>query len=82
MTGRDGLPGPPGPTGQDGLDRTNGQKGDKGDKGDAGVVGPPGPLGLVSGGATYTRWGRTQCPPLTGTVSGTVSSSNRNSVLP
>ena len=64
VTGRDGLPGPPGAPGRDGLDGTNGQKGDKGERGDPGVVGPPGP---VSGGATYIRWGRTQCPNITGT---------------
>ena len=64
VTGRDGLPGPPGAPGRDG---TNGQKGDKGERGDPGVVGPPGPPGPVSGGATYIRWGRTQCPNITGT---------------
>ena len=30
-------------------------------------MGPPGPPGPVSGGATYIRWGRTQCPNITGT---------------
>ena len=62
--GRDGLPGPAGAPGKDGRDGTNGQKGDKGERGEPGIVGPPGP---VSGGATYTRWGRTSCPNITGT---------------
>ena len=60
-TGRDGLPGPPGRNGRDG---TRGQKGDKGERGEPGIVEAPGP---VSGGATYTRWGRTSCPNITGT---------------
>ena len=62
--GRDGLPGPAGAPGKDGRDGTNGQKGDKGERGEPGIVGAPGP---VSGGATYTRWGRTSCPNITGT---------------
>ena len=63
-TGRDGLPGRPGTPGRNGLDGTRGQKGDKGERGEPGLVGAPGP---VSGGATYTRWGRTSCPNITGT---------------
>ena len=62
--GRDGLPGPAGAPGRDGRDGAGGQKGDKGERGEAGIAGPPGP---VSGGATYTRWGRTSCPNITGT---------------
>ena len=62
--GRDGLPGPAGAPGKDGRDGTSGQKGDKGERGVSGMVGPPGP---VSGGATYTRWGRISCPTITGT---------------
>ena len=62
--GRDGLPGPAGAPGRDGRDGANGQKGDKGERGEAGIAGPPGP---VSGGATYTRWGRTSCPNTAGT---------------
>ena len=64
LTGRDGLPGPPGAPGRNGRDGTSGQKGDKGERGEPGIVGAPGP---VSGGATYTRWGRTSCPNITGT---------------
>ena len=57
--GRDGLPGPAGAPEIDERDETIRQKGDKGERGEPGIVGPPGP---VSGGATYTRWGRTSCP--------------------
>ena len=64
LNGRDGLPGPSGAPGRNGQDGTRGQKGDKGERGEAGIVGAPGP---VSGGATYTRWGRTSCPNRTGT---------------
>ena len=64
LTGRDGLPGPPGAPGRNGRDGIIGQKGDKGERGEPGIVGAPGP---VSGGATYTRWGRTSCPNITGT---------------
>ena len=60
----DGLPGSSGAPGKNGRDGTNGQKGDKGERGEPGRVGPPGP---VSGGATYTRWGRTSCSNITGT---------------
>ena len=66
MTDRDGLY-------QDFLERLdkmdwmelhNGQKRDKRERGNPGVVGPPGP---VSGGVTYIRKGKTQCPNITGT---------------
>ena len=56
LTGRDGLLGPPGAPGRDGSNETNGQKEDKGEKGDPGIV------GLPSGGAVYTRWGKTSSP--------------------
>ena len=49
---------------KDGRNGNNRQKGDKGERGEAGIVGSS---GLVSGGATYTRWGRTSCPNITGT---------------
>ena len=61
LNGRDGLPGPSGAPGKNGQD---GARGQKGERGEAGIVGAPGP---VSGGATYTRWGRTSCPSITGT---------------
>lgn len=60
--GRDGLPGSPG---KDGLDAVDGLKGDKGEKGVPGETGSRGP---VSGGATYTRWGTTECPTTVGTT--------------
>ena len=66
--GRDGLPGPAGekgdkgePGGPPGL---AGPEGPKGEQGPPGIEGPPGPS---SGGAVYTRWGRTVCPPTSGT---------------
>ena len=54
--------------GRDGRDGLPGPAGEKGDKGEPG--GPPGiegPAGPSSGGAVYTRWGRTVCPDTTGT---------------
>ena len=59
--GRDGLPGVPGATGRDG------KGGERGEKGDLGLRGPPGPPGPRSGGAVYTRWGRMDCPAVSGT---------------
>ncbi len=53
--GARGYPGPPGETGIAGPTGPQGQKGD---------LGPPGPY---SGGAVYTRWGRTTCPSTSGT---------------
>jgi len=50
--GRDGMPGPRGPQGQ---------------RGEVGSTGPQGPPGPRSGGAVYTRWGKTSCPNVTGT---------------
>ena len=67
QAGRDGLPGPAGAPGKDGRDGINGQKGDHGERGVRGMIGDQGPAGPISGGATYTRWGRTSCPTITGT---------------
>ena len=66
--------------GRDGRDGPAGEKGDKGEpggppgpvglQGARGEQGPPGIEGLPgpsSGGAVYTRWGRTVCPPTSGT---------------
>ena len=58
MRGRDGHDGLTGAAGRDG------DKGEKGDKGETGIQGPPGP---ISGGALYTRWGKTTCPGTPGT---------------
>ena len=56
--GRDGLPGLPG---------RNGISGYPGHKGDRGAIGPKGPPGPVTGGAVFTRWGKTKCPTSAGT---------------
>ena len=74
--GRDGLPGlqgeigdkgeqgPPGPQGTTGPQGPVGQQGPTGEQGLQGIQGP---LGPSSGGAVYTRWGRTVCPGTSGT---------------
>ena len=57
LTGRDGLPGPPGVPGRNGrMELVDTREREE-------SLGSPGP----SGGATYTRWGRTLCPNITGT---------------
>ena len=56
--GRDGLPGRDGTHGEQGL------RGEKGMKGVPGIQGLPGPR---AAGVTYTRWGRTTCPEVSGT---------------
>ena len=48
-----GILGPHGPAGEKGM---RGDPGLQGPQGEQGVQGPP------SGGVTYTRWGRTNCP--------------------
>ena len=65
--GRDGLPGPAGEKGDKGEVGVQGQvglQGARGEQGPPGIQGPPGPS---SGGAVYTRWGRTVCPDTSGT---------------
>ena len=52
LRGRDGL------AGRDGL---------PGAQGPAGPPGPQGPPGVSSGGAVYTRWGKSSCPGVYGT---------------
>ncbi len=52
LRGRDGLPGRDGVQGSPGLQ---------------GKDGSPGPPGPKSGGATYTRWGKSTCPQVEGT---------------
>ena len=65
MPGAQGPPGPPGEPGEAG--------GPPGPQGQIGARGPPGPQGAVgpvgprSGGVTYTRWGKSSCPNVTGT---------------
>ena len=56
--GRDGLPGLPG---------VQGEKGPQGTRGEQGPQGVQGLTGPLSGGAVYTRWGRTVCPSTGGT---------------
>ena len=66
--GRDGLPGPAGEKGDKG--EPGGPRGPVGLQGARGEQGPPGIQGLPgpsSGGAVYTRWGRTVCPNTSGT---------------
>ena len=55
LRGRDGCPG------RDGLP---GKDGEQGPAGPPGSAGPPGPR---SGGALYTRWGKSSCPQVGGT---------------
>ena len=69
--GRDGMPGAQGPTGPPGEpgpaggpSGPQGQTGASGAPGEKGAVGPAGPR---SGGVTYTRWGKSSCPNVTGT---------------
>ena len=55
LRGRDGLPGRDGPPGKDG------------EPGPAGPPGTDGTSGPSSGGALYTRWGKSSCPQGNGT---------------
>ena len=72
--GRDGLPGTQGEkgdkgeTGPAGPQGVRGEQGSPGPQGIQGARGPQGPPGPVSGGAVYTRWGRTVCPDTNGTI--------------
>ncbi len=50
--------------GRDGLPGRDGVQGPPRPQGKDGSQGPPGPQ---SGGATYTRWGKSTCPKLEGT---------------
>ena len=56
LRGRDGLPGRDGAPGKDG---------NQGPQGPPGLRGLPGPR---SGGAIYTRWGKSSCPQIEGTA--------------
>ena len=70
---RDGRDGPQGTTGAVGKDGRDGRDGVRGDRGEPGILGPrgetgeQGPPGAMSGGVTYTRWGKTSCPTVSGT---------------
>ena len=51
--------------GRDGRDGVPGPRGLQGQRGDQGVAGPPGPrIGVV----VYTRWGKSSCPSVSGTM--------------
>ena len=65
--GREGRNGIPGPQGPQGISGPQGAVGKKGDRGDPGLPGPQGAQGPPTGGAVYTRWGRTSCPSGQGT---------------
>ena len=59
--GEKGSTGSEGPTGYDGEDGLQGYQGLTGDMGEKGEKGEP------YAGATYTRWGHTECPDVPGT---------------
>ena len=63
-----GLDGPPGQEGADGANGTAGPVGPPGPQGDDGPPGPQGPPGSGSGGAIYTRWGKSSCPEINDTA--------------
>ena len=68
--GRDGLPGTPGAAGRNGRDGRDGEKGNRGVtgiQGPRGETGEQGPPAAMRGGVTYTRWGKTACPAVSGT---------------
>ena len=73
VDGDQGPAGPPGAPGRIGPSGSSGNPGQRGIAGDDGEQGPPGPMGLTgpagpqSGGATYTRWGKSTCPQTAGT---------------
>ena len=70
LRGRDGRDGPQGSTGAAGRDGRDGERGDRGEtgiQGPIGETGEQGPPGATSGGVTYTRWGKTSCPTVSGT---------------
>ena len=83
IQGRDGRDGEPGRDGRDGMPGAQGPQGLKGEPGPAGgppgpqgqpgargatgAQGAVGPAGPRSGGVTYTRWGKSSCPNISGT---------------
>ena len=67
-----GMPGLQGPQGRQGATGPNGAQGPIGPKGTQGLTGQKGSLGQkgekgTSGGAIYTRWGKSSCPSVEGT---------------
>ena len=69
--GRNGIPGVQGPIGPPGepgpAGGPQGSPGVPGVRGLTGQSGPPGSPGPRSGGAIYTRWGKSSCPTTPGT---------------
>ena len=71
-TADSGMQGPPGPQGPTGPPGPQGNQGPSASPGQRGLTGPPGPRGppgptTTTGGAVYTRWGKTTCPSTPGT---------------
>ena len=64
LRGRDGRDGLPGRDGIPGIGGLPGKDGEQGPAGPPGSAGTPGPR---SGGALYTRWGKSSCPQVEGT---------------
>ena len=60
--GPSGLSGPQGPSGISGPRGPVGERGDRSSPGLPGPQGEQGAQGPPTGGAVYTRWGRTSCP--------------------
>ena len=67
LIGRDGRDGPQGTPGAPGRDGRDGERGEPGIQGPSRETGEQGPPGAMSGGVTYTRWGKTACPTVLGT---------------
>ena len=65
--GERGIAGPQGPIGISGPQGAMGEKGEQGSPGLPGPQGERGAQGPPTGGAVYTRWGRTSCPSGQGT---------------
>ena len=65
--GEGGIAGPQGPIGISGPQGAMGEKGLQGSSGLPGPQGEQGAQGPPTGGAVYTRWGRTSCPSGQGT---------------
>ena len=74
--GRDGIQGPKGDRGEKGDKGDIGPAGEvgavgatgpMGERGQPGIQGIQGPVGPTPGGSTYVRWGKPQCPSLSGT---------------
>ena len=65
--GLQGTSGAAGRNGRDGNDAAKGEIGIPGIPGPRGEMGEQGPPAAKRGGVTYTRWGKTACPTVSGT---------------